>query len=127
VSLYPPYDTGQVGKVRRPNGHSSYIRCSCRSTRKVGFSVTSLGGTASASSKLTKIPFSRELRYASRSIRSKKAAFAEDFHLPPVRNFSASEVWVDSMGSPRGALARNQETSDKERTLWSVVAFFSPA
>jgi hypothetical protein len=66
--------------------------------------------------------------YASRPIRSKKAAFAGDFNLPPVRNFSASEVCVDSMGSPRGTLARNQETCDTERTLlWRLVAFFSLA
>jgi pentatricopeptide repeat protein len=51
-------------------------------------SVNSPGRTAKQE-QITENPIFQALRYASRSIRSKKAAFAEDFHLPPVRNFSA--------------------------------------
>jgi hypothetical protein len=76
-----------------------------RSACKVGFEQSA--GDDLAGRHFILNPIFQALRYASRPIRSKRASFAEDFHLSPVRNFSASEVCVDSMGSPRGALARN--------------------
>jgi hypothetical protein len=59
-----------------------------RNRLQVGLSVNSPGRTAEQE-QITENPIFQALRYASRSIRSKKAPFAEDFHLPPVRNFSA--------------------------------------
>jgi hypothetical protein len=54
-----------------------------------------------------------------------KSAFAEDFHSPSVRNFSALERRVDSIGLPRDT-RQELRNSDRLRTLWSLVAFLYP-